>query len=472
MLLYKPFSNVCKMRSVFRLPADILHALCVITAITHAPPRLMRLIHFVNMFARLVLICVGISLVLSNGSPCTPGLVMAPYKQSEWHNLTLEAWKQNKLPGMDMVVHPKNSILVTLWFVIVIHLFVADTMRCILVVNGTWFTRENHADMIWSGVSCVIIPLLFILIAVQLGTFDVVTLILLAIIACMSGMCGAILEHLRTLVNPKAIPEMSNTVLWMLRVIQDFAMIVASQVVFTPMLLDILHHDLGQSDLVHSIISTLFTAFVYALAITNYRHNRLCSIFEETWQTRFSMVPWGLYTGSNDDKDRSGKAHEPSVTSFPGMYTSTMSHFGRTPKKEAVDVHDPFDPQKSEDLFNSLYGCHLYERSPSADTVHIVDQDHNVVTIKLTEDFNMYGQLCCTGKIARNGVLANGSHLAQIGAAPQLFHHHIDQDGSITRKMIGVLTEWRRYYAVNALIDALLLASLVNITGVMGMCAV
>jgi hypothetical protein len=84
----------------------------------------------------------------------------------------------------------------------------------------------------------------------------------------------------------------------------------------------------------------------------------------------------------------------------------------------------------------------------------------------------MYSQLYATDSIARSGVLAKGVHVAQMGAAPQLFHNYIDEDGSITRKMIGVLTEWRRYYLINAFIDALLFTSLLNLTGMMETCVV
>jgi hypothetical protein len=531
--LYKPRKYVCKMRVVREVSAAVLHFLCVVSGITHASSQIMKLMHFVNLGIRLVTLGVGVMLVTTNGSPCAPGVAMVPYKESEWVSLTRAEWSENKLPSMDAVLQPSNSIVMTLWFVVVVHLFIADAMRCTLVMNDLWFSRENHADMIWSAQTLTIFPLLFVLVAMQLGTFDLVTLFLMAFIAVVSGICGATLEHLRTLVNPNSTLGISNTVVWMLRVVQDVAMIVASQVAFTPKLMNIFYHDAGHADTAYLLLSTLFTAFVYALGITNYRHNRLCSIFEATWPTRFSMIPWGLDTDSLHTHDSLATTPVASVTQSPGMYTTTkVSHFpskptrasyfsGKTSESAKIcnkatelgdfhskgirfpgtcgkltefpdtyskltefpdtysnmpalpeDTHDPLDSEKSEALFNALYGCHLYEQSPSADFVHIVDQDHKVITVNLTEDFNVYGQLYGPRGIARDGVLANGPHIARIGAAPQVFHHHIDQDGRITRKMIGVLTEWRRYYIINAFIDALLITSLLNITGVMGTCAI
>ena len=115
--------------------------------------------------------------------------------------------------------------------------------------------------------------------------------------------------------------------------------------------------------------------------------------------------------------------------------------------------------ETSEESFNTLYGCHLWH-SASADIVHIVDEKHDVVTVQLSEDFNMYNQLHEPVSIARCGVLAKGLHFASLGAAPQIFHTHIDEDGNNTRMMIGLLTEWRRYYIINLFINAILITIL------------
>jgi hypothetical protein len=265
--------------------------------------------------------------------------------------------------------------------------------------------------------------------------------------------------------------------LWMLRVTQDTTMIIASQVVMIPLFSNLIQYSEEHVTIGHFVISSLFNVFVYALMITTYRHNRLCTIFEETWPTRCSMVPWGLDTGLINNHENVAHITASLVTfdssasrDIPGKYTTRKAPTKLLPV--ANDVHEPLEPQTSEQLFNSLYGCHMYKNDPSADVVHIIDHDHKLITVKLSEDFNMYSQLYSTDGIARNGVLANGVHMAQMGAAPHLFHNYIDEDGSITRKMIGVLTEWRRYYILNLFIDAILLASLLNITDVMGTCVV
>jgi hypothetical protein len=467
MLLYKPIKYTCKMHFVQRSYASALQFVCVITGVTHAPEYIMKLMHIVNLLARLVLLSVAVALVETRGCPCAPGVAVEPYQESDWDDLTQTDWVNGTLPGMKMILRPGNAVIITLWFSIVAYLITTDTLRCLLVLNGTWYSRENHADMVWSILSCMIIPLLFSLVAVQLGTHDALTTTLVAFIACTSGICGAISEHMRTLINPQNTKGMSDTVLWMLRVAQEMMIVVATNVTLIPMLSNLMYHGADPSSTARIVLSALFSGFVYTLAITNYRHNRLCSIFEETWLQKTSMVPWGVDTGlSNKDSPlQSGESCAPHA--FPGMYTTT-----KLPTTSEDGTYDPFDPQTSEEAFNQLYGCHIYRSDPSASIIHIVDQDHKVTSVELKESFNMYNQLYSAEAISRDGVLASGAHFAQVGAPSQLFHAHIDHDGSITRKMIGVLTEWRRYYLVNAFINALLFTSLLNITGVMGVCVV
>ena len=132
-------------------------------------------------------------------------------------------------------------------------------------------------------------------------------------------------------------------------------------------------------------------------------------------------------------------------------------------KKKCGPIEVVATCETSEESFNKLYGCHLWQ-SASADIVHIVDEDHNVVTVQLTEDFNIYNQLHESVSISRCGVLAKGLHFATIGAAPQIFHTHIDEGGTNTRMMIGLLTEWKRYYIINFFIDAILMTILFDMT--------
>jgi len=465
-------------------PADgvysrVIHGICVLCGITHATPYVIRVLHFWNLLSRMALLCTGIVSFSTNTHLCVSGLVISPYNSSSWGTLKHTDWVQGTLPSMQSVAGPGNIVVVALWFTCVICFVVNDGLRCALVYRGTWFTHENHMDMSWSTLTCTAIPLLFACGAVQLGTRDVFVLGTVVFITLVSGLCGAITEHLRTLVNPYAIEGFSDNVLWILRVTQDLTLIIAAQLVTIPFVMNSmdLDHHMSTYDIVTSL---LFTGLTYALTITCYRHHRLCSIFEQTWPTRCSMSPWGSNTVvvenaavprlQSTDEHFYPSPYAVTPLPFNGKKPSKPIPFNGKPSKSVGPINVVSTCETPEETFNKLYGCHLWH-SDSADIVHIVDQDHRVVTVQLTEDFNMYNQLHEPVSIARCGVLANGLHIANLGAAPQIFHTHIDEDGTNTRMMIGLLTEWRRYYIVNIFIDAVLLSSLLDMTN-MGDCSI
>jgi hypothetical protein len=491
-VLYK-LQNIS--RSSMTQPANgmysrVLHGICVVTAITHAPPRVMYVMHFMNMLTRLLLLCLGIALFSTRSHSCVSGLVIQQYNSAAWDATTHTDWIQDTLPRMQAVVGPGNIVVMALWFTTIICFFINDTLRCALVFTGKWYTRENHMDMSWSTLSCSGIPLLFTCVAVQLGTREMFMLGVITFITIVSGVCGAITEHLRTMVNPYTMDGMSENVLWILRVTQDLSLIICSQLVTIPIYFSSMNND---SHVIHSdvVLVILFTGLTYGFTIASYRHHRLCSIFEETWPTRCSMLPWGAvhteYTASSNasvtpsmvsEQSSLGKLGGSDTAFYPSNYAVTgIPFYGNKTSGDKIgsvktltttdDSGDVETSETSEERFNKLYGCHLW-KSDSADIVHIVDQDHRVITVELTEDFNMYNQIHEPVSISRCGVLSRGLHIAQMGAAPQLFHTYIDECGINTRRMIGLLTEWRRYYLINMFVDAILFTTLLDMTGVIG----
>ncbi|KAJ1464668.1 hypothetical protein T484DRAFT_1757929 [Baffinella frigidus] len=223
---------------------------------------------------------------------------------------------------------------------------------------------------------------------------------------------------------------------------------------------------------------------MYAITVTCYRHHRLCSIFEQTWPSQVSMKAWcdpepaPCKLDSVDDAVDLGSASAVDKWQrLRGRQPSCLSALRKSSVKDVdgqvvalADIQDPLDLQSSEEMFSALYGCHLYRDDPSADVVHIVDHNHQVVTVKLTEDFNMYNHFHSKSAVTRDGVFSRGVHIAHLGAGPQLFHTSIDTNGANTRNMIGTLVEWRRYYIINILIDALLLVILLDMTDLTGTC--
>jgi hypothetical protein len=117
--------------------ADALHFMCIVTGITHAPTAVRNIVHFLNLFSRLMLICLAVALVVTHGVRCSPGLVIPSYQGSTWANVTHREWMNNDLPGMNAVLAPGNLVIITLWFSIVSYLFITDALKCILIAKAT-----------------------------------------------------------------------------------------------------------------------------------------------------------------------------------------------------------------------------------------------------------------------------------------------------------------------------------------------
>jgi hypothetical protein len=462
--------------------AYTLHFICVITGTTHAPSVLMRWLPVLNVFTRLVLLCAGIALFATRPHHCVDGLGITPYQSSEWDPLTVRDWHAGTLPGMQVFAAPGNFIVISLWFCTVTSFFLFEVFRCALVFTGRWRASENVMDMVWSSISCFSIPLLFVLVAIQLGTRDLVVLLLILVIATTSGVCGVVAEHVRTLVNPYVIDGIADTVLFMLRVMQEVTILIVSQVTTLPVVINCIQPGQTVSN-TQVVISVLFSVLMYAITVTCYRHHRLCSIFEQTWPSQVSMKAWcdpepaPCKLDSVDAVDLGSASAVDKWQRLRGRQPSCLSALRKSSVKDVdgqvvalADIQDPLDLQSSEEMFSALYGCHLYRDDPSADVVHIVDHNHQVVTVKLTEDFNMYNHFHSKSAVTRDGVFSRGVHIAHLGAGPQLFHTSIDTNGANTRNMIGTLVEWRRYYIINILIDALLLVILLDMTDLTGTC--
>jgi hypothetical protein len=210
------------------------------------------------------------------------------------------------------------------------------------------------------------------------------------------------------------------------------------------------------------------SGLVLVLTSTQYRHNRLCSIFEQTWPSKRSTTEWGEMS-----KRSTNPKHTIIQSSF--IYPETavvqpkdVTHH-TTLSDQSGEIEKITSIKDPEAMFKTLYGCHTNDESISADEVYITGKDSRIVTVKLTEDFNMYNQLH-NPRVSQDHLdviperTPKGMHIAYIGVGEHVFHTYLDEDGHITRKMIGHLTEWRRYYLTNIFINTLLICNLFTMT--------
>jgi hypothetical protein len=134
------------------------------------------------------------------------------------------------------------------------------------------------------------------------------------------------------------------------------------------------------------------------------------------------VVLWGLPRQDNISGDKIYTAE----AVFPRLKVADKKDSG-----EGVDdCADPFSVESSEELYDKIYfGCHKY---------HIE-----------TESEHRSRQM----------------ELSPIGSGSSTFHKYTDEVGQVSRQLIGLLVEWRRYYMINLFINCLLVLSMLNMSG-------
>jgi hypothetical protein len=455
-----------------RIYAGALHLICILTTITHAPRNVITTMHFANMSQRFALFCIGVCVFARTEYFHSSGIVIQEYGYSAWETTTGQQWRYGDIPGAKIVAQPGNIFAPVLWMTIVTTLLLYDLIRGILIMRGRWNANTNHQDLTWTMTSSLSIPLLFISTALALGHKDVSVLILIFVLAMFSGVCSAIVEEMRTLVNTENILGLPGCVL-LVRITHDVLITLAAQVTCMPFVYNSIN---SEEDVSPTKILTAFTigGLVLVLTSTQYRYNRLCSIFEQTWPSKCSTTKWGAMSMRSTNPQRtilqSNFAYPDDIVVQPkelAHHTTVRDQSGKV--KKITPTEGP------EASFKTLYGCHMDNESISADEVYITGQDNKIVTVKLTDDFNMYNQLH-NPRVPQDhadldtmyGRAPKGMHVAYIGVGAHVFHTYLDEDGHITRQMIGHLTEWRRYYLTNILINTLLVSNLFAMTGYPG----
>ncbi|KAJ1465630.1 hypothetical protein T484DRAFT_1757277 [Baffinella frigidus] len=397
----------------------------------------------------------GILLFSVVGHPSTPGGEIQEYGHSVWAITTGVPW--------GITTNGGHSYGPFVWVTAVVGLLVSDVIRCVLIVTDRWHSNKNHQDMTWSLISTTSIPLVFAMTTVTLGHDDTCLLICTFYMVMIAGVCGATVEQIRSLVNTDTIPGIHDTVMVVLRLAHDVLITVITQVAWMPLL----YHIVDQTQSVQPedlVAASTLSGLAMILMFTQYRCSRLCSIFEKTWHSKHSTTEWSMVS-TQPIIPQSNYRFEAAIVVQPFEVTDHTTTSGQSGKvKTITPIAGP------ETLFKTLYGCHADDKSISADAVHITDQDNQIVTVNLTEDFNMYNQLHNQrmqknrSDIGSTGA-PKGMHVAFLGVGEHLFHTYLDEDGHLTRQMIGHLTEWRRYYLTNILINALLVINLFAMTG-------
>jgi hypothetical protein len=415
-----------------RLQQTAVHSICVAAAVTHPSDQAMDFLHMFSLLKRIMLLIVGIVMFATAGTRCSPGIGFPQFSKSEWQSVTYSDWRYDLLVGGWTISMPGSNLWPGLWILTVTVLIIYDTLRCVLVLSHRWNRQNNTIDMTWHMMAYIPLPLVFIGTSLTLGHRDILIMMSILLLVVFSSVCGAVLEQIRSLVNPGTIPGMPISVIFVLRGMQDVSMVIASQLVAVPLVANLFSADVFSPDdqptSLQLLTFTLHCCLVLCLALINNRQSRLCTIFEQRWPENMSFTSWNVDRRTkNVDHEHKQSNHKDDDIPHPQKYE-----------------HSPYEP--------------------NTDVVRIVDGDKRVTTIKLTEDFHKKGVYDFRNKGMY--VTRVRSHPSQPGEEWECVNSHKDhEDIAHMRRTTGMLMEWRRHYLINMLINSLLLVDIISITG-------
>jgi hypothetical protein len=385
--------------------ANAIHGLSIVSGVSYPPVFAATAIHIMNPIIRIILFCMGVATFWVYGAPISPGLVLINDYRSNNNN---DHYVSHPVPRGTRF----PSIL---WCVIVLSLSIADIVRCVLVLSHRWHAIHNRLDMGWFGTTGMAIPLLIGLVAVQLGTEEIFTVTLLVVLTGIASICELSAEELCTMTKSETQPdndEIRRVVVCTLRCLHTITLFSVLLIGGFQFLLEMVYHEDQTSLVAKSVLMVLFASLIIILTTTQFCNDILCIRLAGTRRDRCSMLP----SSTNKTNCMSQQPRVP-----PIRYESENEH-----GINSTDDFDPFNVEASEKMFDALYGCHIHVKKGPVQKV---------------------GPGSLLSRIIQNG--------------PQI---DTDGDGNGTRKKVGLLIEWRRYYIVNMIINALLVVSLLCMT--------
>ena len=394
--------------------------------LTHPSEVAMMTIHMVNFLTRLAIVAMAITILMlipPTAVPALPGIAMIPYQFSKWNNLSKYDWVEEELPQMQLIAAPGNVAIVVVWTVTIVSMFLNDILRCSTIIRSECTSRDNQIDMGWYNIACFSMPLIFAFTALFLGTRDGLTLLMVCFFTLISGMAAEAKECLRAVVNTETTAHLRTTVMWLLQTMHDLALLSATVITLLPFVYTSFHNR-NEIATLDAVNAALFSLLYITLMVTQYSYEYRCSILELRWPSHRSVVMGQLAHHAVDQSLKT--AH----VSFPGPPDSYQVHPNQDKNvNEETLCDDPFNIEESEEIFDRIYGCHVYHESAA---------EHKKKQIEL----------------------------APLGSATESFHTYMDNVGNKSRQRIGSLVEWRRYYAINMIINGLLCLGVLKMSGV------
>jgi len=451
------------------------HFLSVCAALRAPPEWVLDAVHVYNLIFRLALLVLGTAMYASEGFAGSPGITLAEYDYTAWDDVPDSAWGADagELPGPSAVLSPGSGLLAVLWFTLAATLFVGDIERMASKVFGV---RDSRIDYVWHGIMGLASPQLFLLLAVQLGTHDLVSLAFALILTCVSIVVSQVAESMCKLVNleegtsPKGFTSVALPVL---RWCYDICMAVLTFVVTLPVLRNSAAEHPGVSTLRGALCVCLVMYSVSLVAI-QHAHHRFLRRVQKTWPcrekreyessgARDAAPPRFLEARSTTGvRDFFRKLAAPRPDRGADLYenlygTRVFTEYSPRARRPPASPSHSFKwqsaPDESDDTFNRLYGCRV--NGGSASNNYALTAAVGTITAppayRMTSDLQY---VPCAGSRGRDKLIPRSHGFTEVDTH--------EEDARCARMRVAHLVEWRRHYVLNILVNTLLLTSLVQ----------
>ena len=435
--------------------ATARYALSISCARKAPPEWVIDAVHVCNIVFRLTILVLGLVMYLGEGFYPSPGLTISEYRYAAWGQV---AGPGDVPPGPLVVVPAGSWLLAGVWFLLTTCCLIGDGERFLSKVCGV---RSNRIDYEWHVIIGVVWPLLVLLVALLLGTHNILVLAAVVLLPSFAGILAQLAENICKLVNLEEGNGSGFTshALPMLRAWHDWILMVTTVLVLFPWLC-MNATDRSQVSVLQDMLGTCLVCLSLSLAVIQRGHHHFLKRVQSTWPCKL-LREYGLSDAAllaqDGGKQRPGKLQnlfrklaaprldrgEELYENLYGtrVYTEQQQQQQVGPRSRSGSTAD--GPISSKDMsdgaFNRLYGCQVVAGT--------------AITLPPRYELNADLQYVpCTGLRDRDALAPRFNPYTAVDTH--------EEDARCARMRVMYLVEWRRHYVLSLLVNVVLVASL------------
>lgn len=454
----------------------MLRLVSVMIGARNPPDFVINTWHVLNVVLRITMIGMACVVAAFIGFRTSSGLAVASYNRTQWRHTTNVEWSDGDIPRMVTLLHPDSMHTPVSWFVIIVIMLTSDI---VCVVQKVCYPRGNFTDNHWHISCSLILPLIMGFTAIELGTHDISTILLVITLAMTSCISAAVSENISSNVGDGSLLltnryDMQGLVLTGVSVVTLYFSLALAVL---PSLMD--YFNTGERmTFTHIMLSVLLNVFVTQVVATQFNHQETCSKILMS----LNLARYDKHAISNIPTLKSELAHL-SMKSYEAQQAQGSQERVAQPfflSRCNTEACDAQEDKEGEELYKKLYSglnpC-ASEYKPACDEATVlVEQAMQGSYIPPSEGPMMGKPLSESAprvqpltpaqtfnKLYNTHVYEEEQQSEHSQALFQQWLQHTGESEVMRRsKECCLLVEWRRYYVVSNIINLILFISLLD----------